>query len=65
VQFLKYFYLTPVQRIFDKNQVNILEKEINNLLSIGVIKQVAFDEHQYISPIFTVPKTDQNEYRMM
>jgi hypothetical protein len=42
----------PYQRIFDKNQVNILEKEINNLLSIGVIKQVAFDEHQYISPIF-------------
>ena len=32
------------QRIFDKNQVNILEKEINNLLSIGFIKQVAFDE---------------------
>jgi hypothetical protein len=26
---------------------------------------VAFDEHQYISPIFTVPKTDQNEYRMI
>ena len=34
----------PYQRIFDKNQVNILEKEINNLLSIGFIKQVAFDE---------------------
>jgi hypothetical protein len=28
----------PYQRIFDKNQVTILEKEINNLLSIGVIK---------------------------
>lgn len=56
---------TPYQRIFDKNQINILEKEINNLLSIGVIKQVAFDEHQYISPIFTVPKKDKNEYRMI
>ena len=56
---------SPYQRIFDKNQVNILEKEINNLLSIGVIKQVAFDEHQYISPIFIVPKRDQNEYRMI
>jgi hypothetical protein len=28
-------------------------------------KQVAFDEHQYISPIFTVPKKDKNEYRMI
>jgi hypothetical protein len=53
------------QRIFDKNQVNILEKEITNLLSIGVIKQVAFDEHQYISPIFTLPKKGKNEYRMI
>jgi hypothetical protein len=33
---------TPYQRIFDKNQVTILEKEIHNLLSIGVIKQVIF-----------------------
>jgi hypothetical protein len=26
---------------------------------------VAFNEHQYISPIFTVPKKDKNEYRMI
>lgn len=26
---------------------------------------MAFDEHQYISPIFTVPKKDKNEYRMI
>jgi hypothetical protein len=26
---------------------------------------VAFDEHQYISSIFTVPKKDKNEYRMI
>jgi hypothetical protein len=50
-----------VHRIFDKNQVNILEKEITNLLSIGVTKQVAFDEHHYISPIFTLPKKGKNE----
>ena len=55
----------PYQRIFDKNQVNILEKEINNLLSIGVIKQVILDEHQYISPIFIVPNKGKNEYRMI
>jgi hypothetical protein len=43
----------------------LTEKEINNLLSIGVIKQVIFDEHQYISPIFIVPKKDKNEHRMI
>jgi hypothetical protein len=26
---------------------------------------VIFDEHQYISPIFIVPKKDKNEYRMI
>jgi hypothetical protein len=26
---------------------------------------MAFDEHQYISPIFTFPKNDKNEYRMI
>jgi hypothetical protein len=53
--------LSTISKIF----LSELEKEINNLLGIGVIKQVAFDEHQYISPIFTVPKKDKNEYRMI
>ena len=26
---------------------------------------MAFDEHQYISPIFTVPKKNKSEYRMI
>ena len=26
---------------------------------------MVFDEHQYISPIFIVPKKDQNEYKMI
>ncbi|CAG2190554.1 unnamed protein product [Mytilus edulis] len=57
--------LTPYQRIFDKGQEKIINDEIENLKKLGVIVEVKFDTDQYISPIFTVPKKNTNEHRVI
>ena len=55
----------PYQRNFDKTQEETIDKEIENMLALGVIKQVHHELSQYISPIFTVPKKDTKEHRMI
>ena len=50
---------------FDKIQEKEIDNEIDNLLRLGVIKQVNFDKDQYISSIFTVPNKDTKEQRMI
>jgi cation transport regulator ChaC len=50
---------------FDKIQEKEIDNEIDNLLRLGVIKQVNFDKNQYISSIFTVPNKDTKEQRMI
>ena len=50
---------------FDKIQEKEIDNEIDNLLRLGVIKQVNFDKDQYISSIFTVPYKDTKEQRMI
>jgi hypothetical protein len=39
------------QMCFDKIQEKEIDNEIDNLLRLGVIKQVNFDKDQYISSI--------------
>ena len=46
--------ILPFQMCFDKIQEKEIDTEINNLLRLGVIKQVNFDKNQYISSIFIV-----------
>ena len=50
--------------IFSKQEENIIDKEITNLLAMNVIEEVEFLSDQYVLPIFTVPKKD-GEYRMI
>ena len=57
--------ILPFQMCFDKIQEKEIDNEIDNLLRLGVIKQVNFDKDQYISSIFTVPNKDTKEQRMI
>jgi hypothetical protein len=57
--------ILPFQMCFDKIQENEIDTEIDNLLRLGVIKQVNFDKDQYISSIFTVHEKDTKEQRMI
>ena len=50
--------------LFNKQEKEILDKEISNLLNMKVIEEVESSFDQYLSPIFTVPKKD-GEYRMI
>ena len=53
----------PFQK-FNKFEENIIDKEIQKLLEMGVIEEAEFVEDQFISPIFVIPKKD-GEYRMI
>jgi hypothetical protein len=55
--------ILPFQMCFDKIQEKEIDNEIDNLLRLGVIKQVNFDKDQYISSIFTVAYKDTKEQR--
>ena len=57
--------ILPFQMCFDKIQEKEIDTEIDNLLRLGVIKQVNFDKDQYISSIFTVHEKDTKEQRMI
>ena len=49
---------------FAQNEDAIIEKEIQKLLDMKVIKEVDHTPGEYLSPIFIVPKKD-GEYRMI
>ena len=57
--------ILPFQMCFDKIQEKEIDTEIDNLLRLCVIKQVNFDNDQYISSIFTVHEKDIKEQRMI
>ena len=58
--------ILPFQMCLDKIQENEIYTEVDNLLRLGVIKQVNFEKkNQYISSIFTVPIKDNKEQRMI
>ena len=50
--------------IFNRVESEIIDKEIQKLLDLKVIKHVEHEEGKFISPIFTIPKKD-GEYRMI
>lgn len=49
---------------FSAVEMEIIDKEIVNLLDMEVIEHVEFEDNQFISPIFVTPKKD-GEYRMI
>ncbi|MCG7878916.1 MAG: reverse transcriptase domain-containing protein, partial [Candidatus Thiodiazotropha endolucinida] len=53
----------PFQK-FNRQEEEIIDKEIQKLLEMEVISEVSYTEGQFISPIFTRPKKD-GEYRMI
>ncbi|MES9884831.1 MAG: reverse transcriptase domain-containing protein [Sedimenticola sp.] len=53
-----------VNCIFNENEKKIVDKEVESLLQLKVIKQVEHEGSEFISPIFTVPRKD-GEYRMI
>ena len=62
---------TPVQsrenyptHLYSKMEEQIIEKEMKNLLEMGVIEKVHYDKDQFLSPIFTRPKKN-GEHRMI
>lgn len=52
------------QRNFSQTEEMVIENEISSLLEMKVIKEVKHEDGEVISPIFTVPKKN-NEYRLI
>ena len=42
----------PHQRNFNKSEEIIINRDINKMLEMNVIKEVEFESDQYLSPIF-------------
>lgn len=55
----------PYQTCFDKTKERAIDIEIENLKKLGVINDVDYDHEQYISTIFSVPKKNTDEHRMI
>ena len=56
---------TSVPRsFFNVKEEQIIEAEIQKLLEMKVLIEVEHNSHEYLSPIFVVPKKD-GEYRMI
>ena len=69
IDFLPEFF-TLQKRNFSQYNFNIhdrgiIKSEIDNLLSLGVIKLVEFVSDQFVSPIFVRPKKNSKDYRMI
>ena len=61
----KFKILNRKMHTFSKEQEMIIQKEICKLLEMKVIIEVDHVDDEIISPIFTVPKKDSEEHRMI
>ena len=49
---------------FSQEQVKAIDSEVSELLRKAVIRKACHSAHEYVSPIFVVPKKD-NKWRMI
>ena len=50
---------------FNETESKIIDTEIGKLLTLKVVKEVQFEDGQHVSPIFTRPKKNTSEHRMI
>lgn len=55
----------PYQQKFDRTQERYINEEVENLLFMNVIREVQHIRGEFISTIFSVPKKDSNEQRVI
>ena len=60
---IKFTELPPTQTSYTPNQINgnhkgLINKEIDNLLSKGIIVECDHEPGEFVSPIFSIPKKD-------
>lgn len=55
----------PYQQKFDRTQEIYINEEVENLLSMNVIKEVQHIRGEFISTVFIVPKKDCNKQRVI